>query len=74
MHRMVRSLIGAAVDVSRGAHAPGFMRETLERGLHKPWTWAPAHGLCLEQIVYPADNSICLAEENVYPDSHLAIK
>lgn len=53
LHRMVRALVGAAVDVARGAHPSGFITRTLRSEKNEPWTWAPAHGLCLVQVDYP---------------------
>jgi tRNA pseudouridine38-40 synthase len=53
LHRMVRSLIGAAYDVARGAHAPGLIRSVLEDRFNGERFWAPPRGLCLERVGYP---------------------
>ncbi len=52
LHRMVRSLIGAAYDVARGKRKAGFMREILEGRFQGQRTWAPPQGLCLEKVSY----------------------
>ena len=52
LHRMVRSLIGAAFDAARGKRKAGFMREILEGRFHGQRTWAPPQGLCLENVQY----------------------
>ena len=52
LHRMVRSLIGAAYDVARGKRKAGFMREILEDRFQGQRTWAPPQGLCLEKVQY----------------------
>jgi tRNA pseudouridine38-40 synthase len=53
LHRMVRSIVGFCVDVSRGH----FQREHLERMLAgdrcDPRFWAPPDGLTLERVGYP---------------------
>jgi tRNA pseudouridine38-40 synthase len=53
LHKMVRSLIGAAFDVGRGAHAPGLITAILENRFEGERFWAPPHGLCLTQVTYP---------------------
>ena len=52
LHKMVRSLVGAAFDVARGARPAGLSREILSGSYRGEWTWAPAHGLCLERVAY----------------------
>jgi tRNA pseudouridine38-40 synthase len=54
LHRMVRSLVGAVLEVGRGATEPGLIAQGLARpGQPLPhWTWAPAQGLCLERVTY----------------------
>jgi tRNA pseudouridine38-40 synthase len=53
LHKMVRSLIGAAFDVGRGAHPPGLIRAILENRFEGERFWAPPQGLCLEKVTYP---------------------
>ena len=53
LKQMVRTLVGTAVDVGRGRMAPGSMiriREGRDRRSAGPT--APAHGLCLERVLY----------------------
>jgi tRNA pseudouridine38-40 synthase len=55
LHKMVRSMVGAAFDVARGAKRPGLLRSILDGSFGGPGeerTWAPAHGLCLEKVAY----------------------
>jgi tRNA pseudouridine38-40 synthase len=53
LHKMVRSLVGAAFDVARGAHPPGLIAAILENRFEGERFWAPPQGLCLEQVTYP---------------------
>ncbi len=53
LHKMVRSLVGAAFEVARGAHAPGLIDSILEGRFSGERLWAPAQGLCLEKVNYP---------------------
>jgi tRNA pseudouridine38-40 synthase len=53
LHKMVRSLIGAAFDAARGARDPGLIRAILEGRFEGERFWAPARGLCLEKVAYP---------------------
>ncbi|HUF77652.1 MAG TPA: hypothetical protein VMR44_01915, partial [Thermoanaerobaculia bacterium] len=51
---MVRSLVGTLIEVGRGRRRPEELRALLTgapRAAAGPT--APAHGLCLEQVVYP---------------------
>jgi tRNA pseudouridine38-40 synthase len=52
LHKMVRSLVGAAVEVARGAHPPGLVRAILEGRFRGTRIWAPPQGLCLEKVKY----------------------
>ncbi len=52
LHKMVRSLVGAAVEVARGAHPPGLIRAVLEGRFQGTRIWAPPRGLCLEKVKY----------------------
>ena len=53
-HSMVRSLVGALLDVGRGRRGVGFPAELLRRGLRASEVpVAPAHGLTLVGVDYP---------------------
>lgn len=55
-HSMVRSLIGAILAVGLGRHEPQWISAVLQARERDPRvTVMPAHGLCLEEIVYPPD-------------------
>lgn len=55
-HSMVRALVGAVVPVGEGRYGVQWPREVLDRGVRDPAvTVMPAHGLCLEEIVYPPE-------------------
>ncbi|MBM3262493.1 MAG: tRNA pseudouridine(38-40) synthase TruA [candidate division Zixibacteria bacterium] len=59
LHHMVRTLVGTAVEIGRGRWTPEKMQEILEgkdRCLAGPT--APAAGLCLMRVVYPAKYGI----------------
>ncbi|MFK5690195.1 tRNA pseudouridine synthase A [Ornithinimicrobium sp. LYQ92] len=54
-HSMVRALVGSVVPVGHGARGTGWPREVLAGGMRDPGVRVmPAHGLCLEEIAYPA--------------------
>lgn len=58
-HSMVRSLVGSVVPVGEGRYAEGWPTEILTGGARDPRvTVMPAHGLCLEEIVYPPDEEL----------------
>ncbi len=53
-HSMVRALVGGIVPVGLRRRHPGWPLEVLEAGRRDPGVQVmPAHGLCLEEIVYP---------------------
>lgn len=52
LHKMVRSIVGAAFDVGRGAIPEGSLRDILAGRFRGERNWAPAHGLCLEKVAY----------------------
>ena len=57
LHHMVRNLVGSAMEVARGARPVEWLREVLvsrDRSLAGPT--APAHGLVLVRVRYPADD------------------
>ena len=56
LRNMVRSLVGTLVDVGRGRYTPQQFREIVEsRDLSRSSGGAPAQGLFLSDVVYPAD-------------------
>jgi tRNA pseudouridine38-40 synthase len=55
-HSMVRALVGACVSVGLGRRPTGWPAEVLAGGRRHPAvTVAPAHGLTLEEVGYPAE-------------------
>lgn len=53
LHHMVRNLVGSAVEVGRGARAPGWLAEVLAgRDRTRAGPTAPAHGLTLVRVRY----------------------
>ncbi|RRC95606.1 tRNA pseudouridine synthase A [Schaalia canis] len=53
-HSMVRSLVGAAIEVGSGRRAVGWMAELLAaRSREQAAPIAPAHGLTLQRVDYP---------------------
>lgn len=55
-HSMVRALVGVVVPVGAGRRAVDWPAQVLRAGVRDPGvTVMPAHGLCLEEIVYPPD-------------------
>ena len=54
---MVRSLVGALVHVGDGRHDIAWPAELLAAGLRKSPV-APARGLVLEEVYYPADDQL----------------
>ena len=56
LRNMVRSLVGTLVDVGRGRYTPDGFRSIVEsRDLSRSSAGAPAQGLFLSAVVYPAD-------------------
>jgi tRNA pseudouridine38-40 synthase len=54
-HNMVRSLTGALLAVGDGSRPAGWLAEVLAAGIRDPAVRVlPPHGLCLEEIGYPA--------------------
>lgn len=53
IHGMVRALVGTMVDIGRGHIPAGSFAEIIEaKDRSKAGMAAPAHGLCLEEVVY----------------------
>jgi tRNA pseudouridine38-40 synthase len=53
LHHMVRNIVGSAVEVGRGAEAPGWLAEVLaSRDRTKAGPTAPAQGLTLVRVRY----------------------
>jgi tRNA pseudouridine38-40 synthase len=58
-HSMVRSLMGALVAVGEGRQDPSWPADVLAAGARDPRVKVmPAHGLVLEEVVYPADERL----------------
>lgn len=56
-HSMVRALMGALVAVGEGRHDPAWAGEILRAAERDPRVKVmPAHGLVLEEVVYPSDD------------------
>ncbi len=59
LHTMVRSLAGTLIDVGRGRFAPGAVRRLLRNGQRRAaGTTAPAKGLVLVSVSYPATRRV----------------
>ncbi len=58
-HSMVRALVGVLVPVGQGRAPRGFPAEVLRGGTRDPRVKVmPAHGLSLEEVIYPADGDL----------------
>ncbi|MBM6400082.1 tRNA pseudouridine(38-40) synthase TruA [Phycicoccus sonneratiae] len=58
-HSMVRALVGSVVPVGEGRHPVGWPAEVLRGGVRDPRVRVmPAHGLSLEEVVYPPDDAL----------------
>ncbi|MFC6705422.1 tRNA pseudouridine(38-40) synthase TruA [Flexivirga alba] len=58
-HSMVRSLVGAVVPVGAGRRTEDWPAEVLTaRRRHPALKVMPPHGLCLEEVSYPADDEL----------------
>lgn len=54
LYRMVRSVVGTALEASERADPAGWMRTVIEaKDRAAAGRTAPAHGLCLEEVRYP---------------------
>lgn len=57
-HSMVRALVGACLAVGEGRRGPQWPAEVLRRGVRDSAVQvAPAEGLTLEEVAYPADEA-----------------
>jgi tRNA pseudouridine38-40 synthase len=55
-HNMVRALVGALLKVGEGSRPPGWPAQVLAARARDPAVpVVPPHGLCLEEVGYPAD-------------------
>lgn len=55
LHHMVRNIVGSAVEVGRGARPAGWLAEVLaSRDRTRAGPTAPAQGLALVRVLYPA--------------------
>lgn len=67
LHHMVRNLVGAVVEVGRGAREPRWIDEVLQsRDRSKAGRTFPAQGLCLEKVEY--DSSLLCVPESKFVD------
>ncbi len=58
-HQMVRSVVGTLVEMGAGRKRAGEMRGILEsRRRARAGQLAPAHGLCLWEVVYATDDTV----------------
>lgn len=58
-HSMVRALVGALLAVGDGRKGVPWPGEVLAHGVRdSAVNVAPAHGLCLEEVAYPADDEL----------------
>lgn len=58
-HSMVRALVGAVVPVGEGRYPVSFAADVLAARVRDPRVKVmPAHGLVLEEVVYPADSEL----------------
>lgn len=63
-HSMVRALVGACLAVGEGRQEPTWPLHILTRGRRDPGvTVAPAHGLTLEEVTYPATSDLAARAE-----------
>jgi len=57
-HSMVRSLVGALIAVGEGRKQPSWPAAQLPRAARAAASVAPAHGLTLVEVRYPADDEL----------------
>ena len=60
-HSMVRALTGCLLAVGEGRRDPAWAGQVLAAGQRDPAVLVvPAHGLCLEEVAYPADEELAV--------------
>jgi tRNA pseudouridine38-40 synthase len=60
-HNMVRSLVGALLSVGDGRRPVGWLAGVLATRVRDPAVTVVApHGLCLEEVAYPADSDLAI--------------
>ena len=70
-HHMVRALVGSVVAVGDGGRGPDWPRAVLDAAVRDPAVQVmPAHGLCLEEIVYPE----AVAEQRARAEESRAVR
>lgn len=52
LHRQVRAMVGTLFDVGRGHYPEGTVDSIFAGTFHGERTWAPPHGLVLEDVLY----------------------
>ena len=63
-HSMVRALVGALIAVGEGRRPTSWPAAVLAAEVRDPAVRvAPAHGLCLEEVAYPADEELAARAE-----------
>jgi tRNA pseudouridine38-40 synthase len=63
-HSMVRSLVGALVTIGRGQRDLDWIQAHLKSTVRgNDITVMPAHGLTLEEVIYPPDNELMARAE-----------
>ncbi len=71
-HSMVRALVGAVVPVGEGRVPPEWAEQVLTTGIRDPRVKVmPAHGLSLEEVVYPPDAELAARAEQARSTRHL---
>jgi tRNA pseudouridine38-40 synthase len=65
-HNMVRALVGASIAVGEGRKPVGWPAEMLASGRREGGAAVvPAHGLTLEEVVYPPDDELAVRAERI---------
>lgn len=53
LHRQVRAMVGTLFDIGRGRYSRGTVNNIFNDNFSGERTWAPPHGLVLENVFYP---------------------